>query len=152
MYPWYFQCHSVTAQKVLRWFRDSLGIICPWLIWWVWCWCGNAVERLQRPEGVNISKGRVRVECMEQSHVAVENTGEHQRMLRMKFYVTMLWNALQKGEDLNDFFARIYKQSQSQRMWSTVKDITDPHDCIQALPGADEFPLWCIRCRVCLSL
>ena len=25
---------------------------------------------------------------MEWSHVAVENTGEHRRMLRMKFYVT----------------------------------------------------------------
>ena len=64
----------------------------------------------------------------------------------------MSWNALQKSEDLNDFFAGIYKQSQSQRMQPTVKDTTVPHDCIQALPGADEFPLWCIRCRVCLSL
>ena len=53
----------------------------------------------------------------------------------------MSWNALQKGEDLNDFFARIYKRSQSQRMQPTVKDTTDPHDCIQALLGADKFPL-----------
>ena len=45
-------------------------------------------ERLQRPEGVNISKGRVRAECMERSHMAAENIGEHWRMLRMKFYVT----------------------------------------------------------------
>ena len=37
------------------------------------------MERLQRSEGVNISKGRVRVECMERSHVAAENIGEHQR-------------------------------------------------------------------------
>ena len=48
------------------------------------------MERLQRPEGVNISKGRVRVECVEQSHVAAENTGEHWRLLRMKFYVTVI--------------------------------------------------------------
>ena len=27
-----------------------------------------------------------------------------------------LWNALQKSEDLNDFFAGIYERSQSQRM------------------------------------
>ena len=47
------------------------------------------MERLWRPEGVNISKGRVRAECMEESHMAAENTGEHQRMLRMKFYVTI---------------------------------------------------------------
>ena len=45
-------------------------------------------EGLQRPEGVNISKGQVRAEGMEQSHVAAENIREHQRMLRMKFYVT----------------------------------------------------------------
>ena len=46
------------------------------------------MERLWRPEGVNNSKGRVRVECVERSHVAAENIGEHQRMLGMKFYVT----------------------------------------------------------------
>ena len=46
------------------------------------------MERLWRPEGVNISKGQVRAECMEWSHMAVENTGEHRRMLGMKFYVT----------------------------------------------------------------
>ena len=39
-------------------------------------------------EGVNISKGQVRVECVEQIHVAVENIGEYRRMLGMKFYVT----------------------------------------------------------------
>ena len=47
------------------------------------------MERLQRPEGVNISKGQVRVECMERSHVAAENTREHRRMLGMKFYITI---------------------------------------------------------------
>ena len=47
------------------------------------------MERLQRPEGVNILKGQVRVECVEQSHMAAENTREHRRMLRMKFYVTV---------------------------------------------------------------
>ena len=46
-------------------------------------------ERLWKPEGVNISKGRVRVECVERSHMAVENTGEHRRMLGMKFYITI---------------------------------------------------------------
>ena len=46
-------------------------------------------EGLRRPEGVNISKGRVRVEGVEGSHMAVENIGEQQRMLRMKFYVTV---------------------------------------------------------------
>ena len=46
------------------------------------------MERLWRLEGVNILKGRVRAECMERSHVAAENTGEHWRMLGMKFYVT----------------------------------------------------------------
>ena len=46
-------------------------------------------ERLQRPEGVNISNGWVRAEYMEQSHVAAENTGEHRRMLGMKFYITL---------------------------------------------------------------
>ena len=45
-------------------------------------------ERLRRLEGVNILKGRVRVEWVEWGHVAAENTREHQRMLRMKFYVT----------------------------------------------------------------
>ena len=79
MNPWYFQCRSMTAQKVPRWFHDSPGIMCLWLVWWVWCWCRNVAERLRRPEGVNISKGQVRVECMEQSHMAVENTGEHRR-------------------------------------------------------------------------
>ena len=81
MNPWYFRCHSVTAQKGSE--------MAPWLVWWVWCWCGNTVERLHRLEGVNILKGRVRAECMEWSHVAAENTGEHRRMLGMKFYVTL---------------------------------------------------------------
>ena len=45
-------------------------------------------EGLQRPEGVNIPKGRVRAEGVERSHVAAENIGEQQRMLGMKFYVT----------------------------------------------------------------
>ena len=47
------------------------------------------MEKLQRPEGVNILKGRVRAEWVEWGHVAVENTGEHQRMLGMKFYITV---------------------------------------------------------------
>ena len=40
------------------------------------------------------------------------------------------------------------------RPQATVKDMQaiDPHDCIQALPGAEEFSLWRIGCRVCLSL
>ena len=46
-------------------------------------------ERLQRPEGVNILKGQVRVEGVERNHVAAENIGEQQRMLGMKFYVTV---------------------------------------------------------------
>ena len=46
------------------------------------------MERLQRPDGVNISKGQVRAECVERNHVAAENTGEHRRMLGMKFYIT----------------------------------------------------------------
>ena len=49
----------------------------------------NVVEGLWRPEGINILKGRVRVEGMEQSHVAAENIGEQQRMLGMKLYVTV---------------------------------------------------------------
>ena len=49
------------------------------------------MEGLWRPEGVNILKGRVRAEGMEQSHMAAENIGEQQRMLRMKFYITLDW-------------------------------------------------------------
>jgi hypothetical protein len=30
----------------------------------------------------------------------------------------------------------------------TVEDTTGPHDCIRSLPGAEEFPLWRIGCRV----
>ena len=45
-------------------------------------------EGLQRPEGVNILKGQVRVEGVERGHVAAENIGEQRRMLRMKFYIT----------------------------------------------------------------
>ena len=68
------------------------------------------------------------------------------------------WNALQNGEDLDDFFAEIYKRSRSHRERTAVEDITDPqditdpHDYIRSLPGAGEFPLWRIGCRVCLSL
>ena len=32
------------------------------------------------------------------------------------------------------------------------EDTTDPHGCIRALPGSEEFPLWRIECRVSLSL
>ena len=46
------------------------------------------MERLQRLEGVNILKGRVRAEGVERSHVAVENIGEQWRMLGIKFYIT----------------------------------------------------------------
>ena len=88
MYPWCFQWHSVTAQKVPRWFHDSLGIMCPWLIWWVWCWHGNVVERLWKSEDVNILKGRVGVEWVEWGHVAAESTGEHRRMIGKKFHIT----------------------------------------------------------------
>ena len=63
---------------------------------------------------------------------------------------------MQNEKDLDDFFARIYEQSRSHRMRPTIededKDTADPHGCIQALPGAEEFPLWRIGCRVCLSL
>lgn len=68
----------------------------------------------------------------------------------------MSWNALQSGEDLDNFFDGIYKRSQSRKMRPPVEDTTDPasdpHDYIQALPGVEEYPLWCIGCRVRLSL
>ena len=48
------------------------------------------MEKLWRPEGVNILKGQVRAEWVEWGHVAAENTREHQRMLGMKFYVTII--------------------------------------------------------------
>ena len=41
-------------------------------------------------EGVNILKGQVRVEWVERGHMAVENTGEHRRMIGMKFYITLM--------------------------------------------------------------
>ena len=47
------------------------------------------MERLQRPEDVNILKGQVGVEWVEWGHVAVENTGEHWRMIGKKFYITV---------------------------------------------------------------
>ena len=59
----------------------------------------ECAERLRRLEGVNISIGQVRVECVEQSHVAAENTGEHWRMLGMKFYVTS-WKYVRKEKYL----------------------------------------------------
>ena len=63
----------------------------------------------------------------------------------------MSWNSLQNAEVLDDFFDRIYEQSQSRRMRPTVNlDTTLPHDHCIHLPGAKEFPLWCIGCRVCL--
>jgi hypothetical protein len=64
------------------------------------------------------------------------------------------WNSLQNGEEIDNFFARIYERSRSHRMRpQAVEDTstTDPHDCIRSLPGADEFPLWRIGCRVRLS-
>ena len=48
------------------------------------------MEGLWRLEGVNISKGQVRAEGMERSHVAAENIREQWRMLGMNFYVTWL--------------------------------------------------------------
>jgi hypothetical protein len=64
------------------------------------------------------------------------------------------WNTLRNDKDLDDFFSRIYERSRSHRMRSTIqdKDTADPHGCIRALPGANEFPLWRIGCRVRLSL
>ena len=47
------------------------------------------MERLWKPEGVNILKGQVGAEWVEGGHVAVENTGEHWRMIRKKFYITV---------------------------------------------------------------
>ena len=68
----------------------------------------------------------------------------------------MSWKILQNAEDLDEFFARIrvYEQSRSRRMrlMADSEDITLPHDCIRSLPGAEEFPLWRIGCRVRLSL
>ena len=49
-------------------------------------------ERLQRLEGVNILRRQVGAEWVEWGHVAVENTGEHQRMIGKKFYVTKIKN------------------------------------------------------------
>ena len=93
MDPWYFQCHSMTAWKVPRWFHNSPGIMHPWLVWWMWCWRRNVVEGLWRLEGVNIPKGQVRAEGVERSHMAAENIREQWRMLRMKFYITEMKNS-----------------------------------------------------------
>ena len=62
----------------------------------------------------------------------------------------MSWNSLQNDEALNDFFAGIYERSRTSRMRHTV-EVIDPHDCIRSLPGAEEFPLWRIGCRVRVS-
>ena len=61
------------------------------------------------------------------------------------------WNSLQNGEGLEEFLAGIYERSRSHRM-RPVENTTDPHNCIRSLPGAEEFPLWRIKCRVSLSL
>jgi hypothetical protein len=61
------------------------------------------------------------------------------------------WNRLQNGEELDDFLAGIYERSRANRVRPTVEDPTDRQDCIRSLPGADEFPLWRIGCRVRLS-
>ena len=59
---------------------------------------------------------------------------------------------MRNEEDLDDLFARILERSRSHRTRPTVEDedttVTDPHGCIQTLPGSDEFPLWRIGCRV----
>ena len=52
------------------------------------------MEGLWRLGGVNVLKGQVRAEGMEQSHMAAENIREQQRMLGMKFYVTTLQHKL----------------------------------------------------------
>lgn len=61
---------------------------------------------------------------------------------------------MQNSKDLDEFFARIYERSRSHRMRPTLEDedTADPHGCIRALPGTEEFPLWHIGCRVRLSL
>jgi hypothetical protein len=62
-------------------------------------------------------------------------------------YQHKMWNALENGngnEDWEAFFAGIYKQSRSTRL-----NVADFHNCVQSLPGAEEFPLWHIGCRVC---
>jgi hypothetical protein len=67
-----------------------------------------------------------------------------------------LWSTLQraKGQDLDDFFDKIYEQSCFRMMEHRdfAEDTIDPHDCIRALPGPEEYPLWRIQCRVRLSL
>ena len=59
------------------------------------------------------------------------------------------WNSLQNDEGLDDFLTRIYERSRAHRMRPTATD--HPHDCIRSQPGAEEFPLWRIGCRVRLS-
>jgi hypothetical protein len=61
---------------------------------------------------------------------------------------------MQNDNELEDFFARIYERSRSHRMRPTIEDgdTADPHGCIRTLPGAEEFPLWRIGCRVRLLL
>jgi hypothetical protein len=62
-------------------------------------------------------------------------------------YQHKTWNALENGngnEDWEASFAGIYKQSRSTRL-----NVADSHNCVQSLPGVEEFPLWCIGCRVC---
>ena len=60
-----------------------------------------------------------------------------------------MWNRLQNGEDLDGFLSGIYERSRSHRMRpTTVEDTFDRYDYIRSLPGADEFPLWRIGCRV----
>ena len=61
------------------------------------------------------------------------------------------WNSLQNGEDLDGFFDQLLQRSRSRRLGMrpiTAKDFTDDSSCISSLPGADEFPLWRIGCRV----
>ena len=58
--------------------------------------------------------------------------------------------SIRNDEDSDSFFARLYERIRSRRIRPTVsvEDSTLPHDCIRSLPGADEFPLWRIGCRV----
>ena len=155
MNPWYFQCCSVTAWKVPRWFCDSLGIMRLWLVWWMWCWRGNVVEGLQRPEGVNISKGWVRVEGMEQSHMAAENIREQWRMLGMKFYVTETREGFYLLGQFNLFIWFSCPCLNNARTYLSMEtDLQAERGCI-TIPSSRRPSVWCgfktIMTKVCFS-
>jgi hypothetical protein len=58
---------------------------------------------------------------------------------------------MQTGDDLDGFFAGIYQRC-TRKERTPVEDTTYPQDHVCFLPGAEEFPLWRIGCRVRLSL